>query len=104
MKKTIIILLLIATCLAFIGSISMLASDPGRDLDMEEFFLSTWYGFAAVLCLTAVMFIVRWMFQVRLSAQILLSFFFYSWRNSIYDGDTRRSLTLFPSLETQTRF
>ena len=48
--------------------------------------------------------LARFIAQIKLSAEITISFFYYSWRNSIY-GKTRQIFpSLFLSLETRARF
>jgi hypothetical protein len=102
--KLISVILLIATCVAFVGSVSIAVRDPGSDLDMEELFLFAWNEIVAMPCAPAIAFVILWMIQITISAQILFSFFFYSWRNSIYDGDTPGFKMLFSSLETKSSF
>ena len=90
MTKAIFIILMIATCVAFIGSISILTNDNGQNLDLEGIFLSTVNGGVAVLCVAAAILFIRWLNQVIISFQIIPRFFFYSWRNAVYDGAARR--------------
>ncbi len=104
MTKFIVIILLIANRIMFSVRINILARDFGRDLNAARLSLSNWTWDVTLLFWAVVRLTVRWIALVKLSAQILLSFFFYSWRNSIYDGAARKFIGLFSSLETETSF
>jgi hypothetical protein len=100
LSRLTIIILLIITCTGFFGSIHIMANHHSQGLDIEELFSSGWSGAVALLCVTVPAAIARLIVQIKLSAQILFSFFFYGWRNSHYDEGGHNFTGLFPSLET----
>ena len=104
MTKLIIIILLITTCLGLIGCFHILTMHPDQSLDIEDLFSFGCNVVVGLLCVTAAALIVRSMSQIQFSVQIPLSFFFYAWRNSIYNGAARRFNALFSSLKTETSF
>jgi len=104
MTKFIVIILLIANRIMFSVRINILARDFGRDLNKARLSLSNLAWDVTMLFWAVVSLMVRWIALVKLSAQIILSFFFYSWRNSIYDGPARKFIALCSSLETKTSF
>ena len=100
MAKLTILLILVAICVAFIGYLQSFANDSGTDFNLDELFLTTLNICVNVTGATAVVFFVQWLAQIKLSAQILLNFFFFAWQNSQpYEIDCRYR-SLFPSLET----
>lgn len=98
------IMLLISICLTFTGIIHILAPDTVQDVDVGDCSFSILNRVVDPLCEGAILFILRCIAQVQISLQILLSFFFYSWRNTIYKRIARRFSFLFPSLETVLDF
>ena len=100
MSKLTIVILLVVACTGFFGSVHILTSDSGQGFDAEEFFSFGWSALVALLSVAASAAITRLIVQIKRAAQILLSFFFYSWRNSHYDESGHKFTGLFPSLET----
>jgi hypothetical protein len=90
--------------IGFLGCIVSLATDYCFDVAPYEFLSFNSNCVIGLLCISTSMLLVQWLNQVKISEQILFSFFFYSWHNSNYDSAARRFDGLFSSLETQECF
>jgi hypothetical protein len=84
--KSISIAILIAICIVSLGAglNILLSNDSGQALCVSDFGAFQWLAIVETLGLTATLMIAAWKIQVRLSRQIIFSFFFYGWRNSIF--------------------
>lgn len=102
MNKFIAIVFLIVNRIKFSVRVNILERDFRHDLNTARLSFSRWTRDIAMLPWDVIRLIVRWIALVKLSAQIVLSFFFYSWRNSIYDGAARKFIELFSNLETMS--
>jgi len=100
----VLLLLFLAVCNGVVFGAHTIVTQSGLDPDMEEnievsssFLLvassTFWAGLAA-----------RLIAQILLSTQIILSFFFYSWRNVIYGEPNLTVAPLSKSLEHGLRF
>ena len=92
MIRLTVLLILMVGCEGVVLDAHALASRSGLDPDVAE---NIEIGLNCVLftsCTILAALTVRFMNQVKLNKQIILSFFFCSWRNSIY-GKTHRILT-----------
>ena len=104
MTKFILIILLIVNRIMFSVKVNILDRDFSRDLNIARSALSNYTCSVASLSAAVIKLTVRWMIQVKISGQIVLSFFFFSWRNSVYNENGRRNSALFSGLETSLGF
>ena len=88
------LLLLLLICMGLIIGAHALAAHSGLDPDVSESIEISANCVVVASCVTLSALIARLIKQIRLSKQILFSFFFYSWRNSIYS----RNHQLLPKL------
>jgi hypothetical protein len=100
----IVLLLILAVCMGVIISAHAVANHSGLDPDVTEninvgvnyLLVASWTFLAAL--------IARLINLVKISKEIILGFFFYSWRNSIYGKTYQILLSPFSGLETETMF
>ena len=104
MTRSIIVILLIVNCAVIFGGVHLMASHPDQSLAIEDYFSFGWNAVAGLVSVSAALLIVSGMYQIQRGTQILLSFFFYAWRNSYYGRAGRRFTRLFSSLETGISF
>jgi len=82
-----------------------IATQSGLDPDEVEIPLGDFsVPLFGLSCAVLAVSLARFIAQIKLSAEIIISFFCYSWRNSIYGKTQQIFPSLFLSLETRARF
>ena len=104
LNKSVAVKILVALCLIslVIAAIPIMTDDADQGFDIDCLSSSLLSSPAGLLWFTAIALMVRWMAQVQISRQILFSFFFYNWRNSVYGRANAISAMPFASLETNS--
>lgn len=81
---SIILMVLLTTCVGVIAGAHTLASQSGLDPDVADNIAVGLNFILVASCAIWAGLIARMINQIKLSKQIILGFFFYSWQNSIY--------------------
>jgi len=95
----VVVFILLLLAVSYLGiTVGAYTSDSQSDLDVvNNFQVASNYGLIAS-CVILLALRARFAQQIELSETILLSFFFYSWRNSIHDKTYQIFPCLFSSL------